>query len=111
MKKTIALILALVLALGCAAALAEETEERAPDGQYMFHNMSDLIITKITLINNGNTDNFCSIEPEGGLKPDEISGEVGLFLQEGEDGSQGLTLMIDFEDGQVSIFSTLHYDE
>ena len=111
MKKTIALILALVLALCCAAALAEETEERTPDCQYMFHNMSDLVITKITLINNGNVDNVCSIEPEGGLKPDETSGEVGLFLQEGEDGSQGLTLMIEFEDGQISIFDTLHYEK
>lgn len=111
MKKTLALILALALALCCAAALAEETEEREPDGQYAFHNMSSLVITKITLINNGNTDNVCSIAPEGGLKPDETSGEVGLYLEEGDDGSMGLTLMVEFEDGQVSIFDTLKYEK
>ena len=42
MKKAIALILALMMAICCTAALAEETEERTPDGQYIFHNASDL---------------------------------------------------------------------
>ena len=111
MKKTLALILALVMAICCAAALAEETEERTPDGQYMFHNMSSLVITKISLIKNSNVDNVCSIAPEGGLKPDETSGELGLFLEEGEDGAAGLTLIIEFEDGQVSIFDTLKYEK
>ena len=34
-----------------------------------------------------------------------------MFLQEGEDASQGLTLMIEFEDGQMSIFETLKYEK
>ena len=111
MKKTLALILALVMAICCTAALAEETEEREPDGLYLFHNMSDLLITKITLTDNADTDRVLEIELEGGLKPDEISGEVGVFLPEGDDGSAGFTLMIEFEDGQVSTFSTLHYEK
>ena len=111
MKKTLALILALVMAICCTAALAEETEEREPDGLYLFHNMSDLLITKITLTDNADTDRVLEIELEGGLKPDEISGEVGVFLPEGDDGSAGFTLMIEFENGQISIFSTLHYEK
>ena len=111
MKKAIALILALMMAICCTAALAEETEERTPDGQYIFHNASDLVVTKITLINNSNTDNILTIEPEGGLKPDDLSGEVGLFLNEGEDGSMGLMLMIEFEDGQISIHDKLDFEK
>ena len=111
MKKAIALILALVLAICCAAALAEETEEREPDGQYAFHNASDLVVTRISLTDNEHVDRVAAIEPEGGLQPDEISGEIGLFLQEGEDGAQGLTLMVEFEDGQSSVFTTLHYEK
>ena len=56
-------------------------------------------------------DNVCSIAPEGGLKPDETSGELGLFLEEGEDSAAGLTLIIEFEDGQVSICYTLKYEK
>ena len=111
MKKTIALILALVMAICCTAALAEETEERTPDGQYTFHNSSSLVVTKITLIDNGNTDKIATLEPEGGLKPDETSGELGLFLQEGETGEMGFTLIIEFADGQTSVFDTLHYEK
>ena len=111
MKKTIALILTLALALCCAVALAEETETRTPDGQFIFHNASGLLVTKITLINNSNTENVLEITPGGGLKPDDISGEVGLFLNEGEDGSMGLMLMIDFEDGQISIYDKLDYEK
>ena len=111
MKKILALVLALALALGCAAAFAEETETRTPDGQYLFHNASDLVVTKITLINNADVDNVLTIEPEGGLQPDDVSGEVGVYLQEGDDGKAGFTLMIEFADGQISIFDSLHYEK
>ena len=111
MKKAITLILALVMVICCTAALAEETEERTPDGEYAFHNSSKLVVTKITVIKNADADCVVTIEPEGGLKPDETTGELGMFLQEGEDANQGLTLMIEFEDGQMSIFQTLKYEK
>lgn len=112
MKKILALVLALALALCCAAAFAEEeTETRTPDGQYIFHNATDLVVTKISLINNADVDNVYAIEPEGGLQPDEVSGEVGVFLKEGDDGKAGFTLTIEFADGQISIFNSLHYEK
>ena len=104
-------LLCLLLLLSAAAFAEEETETRTPDGQYNFHNATDLVVTKITLINNADVDNVLAIEPEGGLQPDDVSGEVGVFLKEGDDGKAGFTLMIEFADGQISIFDSLHYEK
>lgn len=68
MKKTLALILALVLAVYCTAALAEGTEESKPDGVYAFHNASSLVITSITLTDNS-TGESASFSMAGGMKP------------------------------------------
>ena len=109
MKKTLALILALVLAVCCAAALAEGTEESKPDGVYAFHNASSLVITSITLTDNS-TGESASFSMEGGMKPDDYAGPMSLFLN-GKDGSKGLTLEVVFENGETAKFETLHYED
>ena len=112
MKKILALVLALALALCCAAAFAEEeTETRTPDGQYVFHNQSNLVVTQISLIDNDHPERVATISMEGGLQPDQSTGELGLFLMEGEDGKAGLALQIEFENGEMSIYPTVHYEK